>query len=159
MLLAKRIIFWTSISLLFAFVALSLTSIEFTESHTQTSFEEFRLVCLPLAILLTLFGTLKKTDSRAEHVGLLGITILISTVSFVVLHITSMCSWTQDRTLFKNKNSPDKRIVLREYGCGAYDSGEPAPIVVEVKDINTFLCSVTRFDTSSLNAEVWGKTD
>ncbi|ANH80882.1 hypothetical protein A8C56_07725 [Niabella ginsenosidivorans] len=60
----KKIIFWTSLILIFIFIiapfVIRFTPLEFTSNNSLDSFEEFRFSGLPATILLTLFGTLKK---------------------------------------------------------------------------------------------------
>jgi NADPH:quinone reductase-like Zn-dependent oxidoreductase len=57
--------------------------------------------------------------------------------------------------LFDNSENPSEKIVLREFGCGATDSGSPALRVCKIKTITPYLIWVTKTDTTTIDRQVW----
>src|SRR5690606_10065784 len=98
---SNKIIYWTSLVLIFVFVIVpfvgQFTPLEFTNDNFSDLFEQVRFFGLPIVILLTLFGTVKAKDSTGTKTGKIVLTICISLFSFFVLFMTAfagMCRWT-----------------------------------------------------------------
>lgn len=158
----SKLIFWISILLSFVFVALPIiidfTSLQFTNDHYKSNYEEIRFYLLPIIILLTLFGTIKKKYTRDRIVETVRLTVLASVICFLVLFFSvfaGMCAWTDNKTLFIKADDPTIKIVLRDYGCGATDSVSPIYKVFKVKRINLYLVSVTDIDTTKIDKTRW----
>lgn len=66
-----------------------------------------------------------------------------------------MCGWTTTNTLFVNKYDTTEKVILREFGCGATDSGDPAYKVCKIQRISQYFIKVTEIDTSKLEKNVW----
>jgi hypothetical protein len=162
MKVVSNLIFWISILLIFVFVALPIiidfTSLQFTNDHYKSEYEEIRFYWLPIIILLTLFGTIKKRYSRDRIIATVGFTVLVSVVCFLVLFFSvfaGMCTWTDNKTLLIKADDPTIKIILRDYGCGATDSGSPIYKVFKVKRLTSYLVSVTDIDTTKLDKTHW----
>jgi hypothetical protein len=161
-----KTIYWASLTLIFVFVIVPFIGqfipLEFTDDNFQNFFEQFRFFGLPIAILLTLFGTLKHTDATATKTTKIVLTICITLFSVFVLSMTvfaGMCRWTNNKVLFENKNDKTKKIVLRDFGCGATDSGSPTYKVCKIKTISPLLIWVRDLDTTKIDRRIWQRVD
>jgi hypothetical protein len=162
----SKIIYWTSLILIFLFVVVpfvgKFTPFEFTNDNFQNSFEQFRFFGLPVVILLTLFGTLKPKNSTTTKTTKIILTICISLLSIFILFATvfaGMCRWTNNKVLFNNINDNTTKIVLRDFGCGATDSGSPTYKVCKIKKVMPSLVWVTDIDTTKIDKQVWQRAD
>jgi len=163
---SNKIIYWTSLVLIFIFVIVpfagQFTPLEFTNDNFQDSFEQLRFFGLPILVLLTLFGTIKRKDSAGTKTTKIVLTICISLFSVFFLFMTvfaGMCRWTNNKILFENKNDKTTKIVLRDFGCGATDSGSPTYKVCKIKNISPFLIWVTSIDTTKIDRLIWQQVD
>jgi len=162
MKVVSKLIFWLSIFLIFVFVVLPIvidfTSLEFANDHYKSEYEEIRFYLLPIIIWLTLFGTIKKKYSRERISVTVGLTVLASVVSFLFLFFSvfaGMCAWTDNKTLFIKADDPTTKIILRDYGCGATDSGSPIYKTFKVKRLTSYLVSVNYIDTTKIDKTHW----
>ncbi len=163
---SSKIIYWTSLVLIFIFVIVpfvgQFTPLEFTNANFQSLFEQFRFFGLPPVILLTLFGTLKAKDSSATKTTKIVLTICVSLFSVFILFLSiwaGMCRWTNNKVLFTNLNDKTTKIVLRDFGCGATDSGSPTYKVCKIKTILPSLIWVTGIDTTKIDRKIWQRVD
>jgi hypothetical protein len=152
----NKFIYKFSIVLIAAFIVLPIagyaTGIELATSEYKHNYQIIRLFGLPLAILLTMFGRIKGEETAGKTGWKVGYTILISFIVFILCGAMffDMCGWSIRQTLYEVKDDPDTNIVLREYGCGAYDSGKPEEKIVRIKKINRYLIQITAIDTSKI---------
>jgi hypothetical protein len=124
--------------------------------------EKIRFFGLPVAILLTLFGTLKQKDAATTRMIKIVLTICVAIFSVFILFMTvfaSMCRWTNNKVLFENKNDKTTKIVLRDFGCGATDSGSPTYKVCKIKSISPLLVWVTNIDTTKIDRVTWQRVE
>ena len=163
---SNKIIYRTSLVLIFVFVIVpfvgQFTPLEFTGDYFQSLFEGFRFFGLPLVIMLTLFGTLKPKDSTATKTTKIILTIFVSLLSVFMLFIsiwTGMCRWTNNKVLFNNIDDKTTQIVLRDFGCGATDSGNPTYKVCKIKNLLPSIIWVTEIDTTKIDRQVWQRVD
>ncbi len=159
---SNKIIYRTSLFLIFIFVIVpfagQFTPLEFTNDNFQSLFEQFRFFGLPVIILLTLFGTLQPKDSSAAKTTKIVLTICVSLLSVFILFMSiwaGMCRWTNNKVLFNNLNDKTTKIVLRDFGCGATDSGSPSYKVCKIKTILPSLIWVTGIDTTKIDRQIW----
>ena len=157
-----KIIFWTSVLLIISFVVLpfiiKISSLEFINDDYTLVYENARFYLLPICILLTLFGTIKKSESRDRKGVKIGLTVLASFISLIVLFFSifaDMCSWTDNKILFIKADDPKTKIVLRDYGCGATDSGKPIYKIFKVTALSSYLVHVTVIDTTKMDKTQW----
>ena len=134
------------------------TPIEVANKNLTNAYEVSRFFCLPLVILLTLFGTIKPKHAANHIIIKVVLTICVSLFSVLILIIiwfASWCNWTNKKVLFKNKKNRNTTIVLRAYGCGAWDSDSPIYKVYKVKKILASFNWVTETDTTNINMQNW----
>ena len=158
-----RFIFWFSIALLVfcATVPFIGRVIPLTYTDGDGFFAGFS-AGIPLAILLTLSGTLKKRDHVIDIIAKIVATVLVSAVTLYILALVSlgdMCRSTVERALFENRNDHSDKIVLRSFGCGATDGTSSSHAVVRAKYITSNLFWRTNIDTTKLDRTVWVRVD
>jgi hypothetical protein len=98
-------IFWLAITffiLLFAgLIIFSLFSLEFKKSSYGNDFYFYLIFLIPIALLLTMTGTIKKKNSKNKNWGIAGLTIFIAIGVFVVMFSLLMQNafggWTNER--------------------------------------------------------------
>lgn len=162
----RKIIYWVSLASIFIFVIVpfigQFTRLEFANDNFQDLFEQIRFFGLPIAILLTLFGTLKHKDTASTKTTKTILTICVAAFSAFILFMTvfaGMCRWTNNKVLFENKEDKTIKIVLRDFGCGATDSGSPAYKVCKIKAISPLLIWVTDIDTTKIDRRIWQRVN
>jgi hypothetical protein len=162
----SKLIYWTSLALILLLVVVpfigQFTPLEISNESFQDAYLEFRFYGLPIIILLTLFGTIKPQNSSATKATKIFLTIGVSLFSIFILFITlfaGMCRWTDNEILFNNVNDNTTHIILRDFGCGATDSGQPSYKVCKIKNILPSLIWVTDFDTTKIDRKVWKRTN
>jgi hypothetical protein len=156
-----KFIFWTSIFFIGFWILLPILELfiplEFTDNEIKNSFYNIRFWGLPLSIMLTLTGTLKPNDSSIGSKVIL--TLLISGISVFIMIISlfgDMCGWTATgKVFFEDKKDHSIKIVERDYGCGALDSGLPKYKVVKIKELTKYLVLVTEIDTNKIDKSEW----
>ena len=159
---SRKIIYWVSLALIFVFVIIpfvgQFTPLEITNHNFQSLFEQLRFFGLPIVILLTLFGTLKPKDTLSTKTTKIILTICVSLLSVYILFMSiwaGMCRWTNNKVLFNNVHDKTIKIVLRDFGCGATDSGSPTYKVCKIKNILPSLIWVTEIDTTKIDRQIW----
>ncbi|ANH80883.1 hypothetical protein A8C56_07730 [Niabella ginsenosidivorans] len=66
-----------------------------------------------------------------------------------------MCRWANNKILFENIKDKTAKIVLRDFGCGATDSGSPAYKICKIKNISSLFIWVTNVDTTKIDRQIW----
>ena len=125
-------------------------------------FDGIRFYGFPVAIILTLTGTIKKKDTTGTMVLKIFITIVISAFSLLVMIMAlfaGMCDWTTDKVFFENKHRTSTKIVQRSYGCGATDGSAATIKIVKVKEITPYLIWVASIDTTKINKGEWTRRE
>ncbi|MEO8254578.1 MAG: hypothetical protein ABI554_09350 [Flavobacterium sp.] len=81
---------------------------------------------LPIAILLTFFGTLKRSNSKSKNWTFIGLTILTSILSFVIMvnliFRIGFGAWTTVTTIYKHKTD-NREIKEQLFDVGALGYG------------------------------------
>lgn len=157
-----KTIFWVSIVTLACFLSSFLIfkylPIQWATNELKNSFEHMRFFGIPVCIMLTLFGTINHQDP-IDSIGVkAGLTAIAAGISFFMLVGTvfdGLCQWTTREVLFEHVNDASRRIVERDLGCGAVDSGPPSVVVFEVREITPFLLRVERVDISQIDLREW----
>jgi len=157
----SKIVYWFALVLIVILGVPSLigkfTSLEMTDRALANRFEAFRSFALPVAALLTLFQTIKPDDDVIEKITKIIATTCFAVIIFFILlaGVWNMCSWSDRKVLFENKNNPNEKIILRDYGCGATDSDGPSYRTFKVKRVLPFVRSVRSFDTTHIDRGIW----
>lgn len=113
----KKTIFWTAIAfILLTFFSLTIGQIlpyEFADYKVMHNFYDTIMQGLPIAILLTLFGTIKRENTKAKNWTFLGVTVLTSIISFFIMvsliFKIGFGAWTTVTTIYRHKTE-DKVI-------------------------------------------------
>jgi len=161
-----KIVYWTSIFLICFWLLAALLEpfipLEFANNEGEYVYDSIHFYGLPIVIMLTLTGTIKKKDALGLIVAKIFGTICAAAFSAFVMIATllaGMCDWTTDRVFFENKQNPSIKIVQRSYGCGAIDSSPATLKVFKVREIAPYLIWVTNIDTSQINKSEWTMVD
>lgn len=160
MQLIKKIIFWTAI----AFIVLTIFSLtigqilpyEFADYKIMHKFYDIIMQGLPITILLTLFGTIKRKKTKTQNLTLLGLTVLTSLLSFFVMvsliFRIGFGAWTTVTTIYRHKTE-NKEIKEQQFDVGALGYGGRR--IVEIKPILNFWILPTKIDTAKMNKNEW----
>jgi hypothetical protein len=161
-----RIIYWISIFLICFWISVSIIGpflpIECVNEELENNYYIIHFWGLPVAILTTLTGTIKLDDTLGSIVGKVCLTIFSSVFSMIfmtLLFFTNMCSWTNGRVIFENKEVSSIKIIEREYGCGATDSGEPVYKIFKVQEVTKYFIKVTEIDTVTIDRAEWMRVE
>jgi hypothetical protein len=156
----KIIFFWTAI----VFIILSAFSLtigqivpyEFANSKLSQNYYDIIMLGFPIAILFTLFDTIKKENTKTKNWINLSITILTSIASLALLvslfFNIGFGSWISFSTIYKHKKE-NLTIKEQRYDNGALGYGRHR--IVELKPILKFWVLPTEVDTTKINKNEW----
>ena len=156
----KSLIFWSAITFI-ALTIFSLTigqqvSYEFADDNLSRSFYNITMQGFPIAILLTLFGTLKKESTKIRNWTFIGATILTSILSFILMlsliFKVGFGRWTTFAILYRHKTE-NKVIKDQRYDIGALGYGRER--IVEIKPFLKYWISATEVDTTKIDKNQW----
>ncbi len=157
-----KTIFWISISFIGSSIVLSLLvsvlPLESNNDNINSIFLLIRLYGIPIAVLLTLTGTVKAKDKLVSVLAIIFATIgfsLLSLIIMVFVFAGSVCNWVTDDILYQNKANPSVIIESRHYDCGATDSGKSKIQTYKIVKLNEDFIWRTRIDTNSINQDEW----
>lgn len=160
--LLMKVIRWASIIFISLMLLVTLLVIvlpvEIKDSRLFDEFERVRFFGLPSGTLLLLVSTINANDTPGVIVVKLVRAVLITAGVMYVMFITvfaGMCQWTDRKTVFIHKHDERKRVVVRDLGCGAWDSGPPVRKTVMVRDLGPWFNVVTAVDTTSMDRSDW----
>lgn len=155
-----RIIFITSLGIIAFIIGFrmlaALTPLEYSSPYAEKVVNTTTGICIPLAIVITLTGTLRDNESFFTGIGKVALTIFVALFSLVIIVFTSLdfCGWSDRNTLFYNKRSPRNLIIIREYGCGVFDSYLSKEVLL-VKPFLPGLNWTTEIDTMKIDHTEW----
>ena len=111
---------------------------------------------LPIAILLTLFGTFKRKKTKAQNLTFLALTVLSSIISFFIvvslMFKIGFGAWTTVSTIYRHKTE-NKVIKEQLYDVGALGYGGQR--IVEIKPVLKYWILPTKIDTMKINKNEW----
>lgn len=156
----SRIIFWIAISFIgltsFSFTVGQELNYEFADFEIQHKYYEIIITGLPIAILLTLLGTLKRENSKTKN-WLLGSTTFVAAVLSVICQIFMLTAfgfgaWTTETILYKHKT--ENRVIEKQlFDIGAFGYGGQR--IVEIKPFLKIWILPIKVDTMTINKEEW----
>jgi hypothetical protein len=153
--------FWLSV----AFIAVTCYALTFGQSSTyefadwevSDRFYNTIMPGLPIAILLTLTGTVKQANDSTKNATIIIATMLAAGISFFVmvsmLFSVGFVRITNDTVLYRHKASPTTTIVSQTIGYGAL--GGDGHRVVKLEPFLHFWNKRTRMDTAKINKAEW----
>jgi len=156
----KKTIFLTAIFFIgltiFVLTVGQILPYEFAAYKIMHNFYDTIMQGLPIAILLTLFGTIKRKKTRVQNLTFLGVTVLISIMSFFIvvslMFRIGFGAWTTVSTLYRHKTE-DKVIKEQLFDLGALGYGGQR--IVEIKPVLKYWILPTKIDTSKINKNEW----
>lgn len=158
----KKAIRWISVAgislMLLITVLLNVFPVEFKDGSVSLEFEKARFFGLPALTFMFLVSLIHTHDAIGVVVFKIVGAILLSGFVLYVMVMTlfaGMCQWTDRETVFINKHDVRKQIIVRDVGCGAWDSGPPFYKTVLVRDLSPWFKLVTAVDTTSIDRSIW----
>jgi hypothetical protein len=148
------LIFWLGAAVLSNFVPL-----EFASQNIEHLYYSIRFYGVPIAIVFTLTGTIKKKESWVEIISKIVLTIFACfgsvAIMTIMIFVGGMCAWTTDKVLFEHKNESTIKIEKRNFGCGATDSSPSTPGVFKVSSFTPYFIWVSKIDTNEIDKSEW----
>ena len=129
---------------------------EFADYKLQQKFYDTIIQGLPIAVLLTLFGTIKKENSRTKNWTYIGLTVLTSIICLVaqlfLVFSFGFGVWTTITTTYRHK-SENKEIKEQLYDIGAFGYGGQR--TVKIEPFLNYWILPTPIDTLTINKNEW----
>ncbi|MFN4122737.1 MAG: hypothetical protein ACK4GL_05455 [Flavobacteriales bacterium] len=156
----KKLIFYAALAfIVLSFLSLTLAQvvpIEFAEADVKFAYYETIMQGLPIAILLTLFGTIRRNNKIAHNWAFVGLTVMVSIASFymmvVLIFQLSFGSWIKVNTIYRHK-SQTKEIQEQWFDIGALGYGGQR--IVVIKPFLKYWIIPSNVDTTKLNKKEW----
>jgi len=160
----KKIFYWTGVVFIGFWLIMPILrlvmDIEFATVSIKSSYKKFLFFAVPIAIILTLFGTEKNKNKTSKiAIKIIGRIIAIGISVFIMIMslFIDMCIWTNKEILYVKKNDSNTKIIVREFGCGATDSGPPRVEIYKVKQFTNYFIRCTKIDSSKIDEKEWVK--
>ena len=162
----NRVIFLVAICCLVFWVIspilLHLIGLEFNDEGLEQTYNEIKFRGIPICIILTLFGTIKPNDKSGDRILKTVLTLAVATIAFFFMIMSifaGMCDWTNREILYTNKEYKEVKIIQRDYGCGATDSGPPIVKNFKVKEFTKYFISAKEIDIEKIDQNEWIKIE
>lgn len=158
----RKTICWAAIVFLILWIIRPLVwyilGLEFASDSTNSSYKKLMFYAVPIAMLLTLFGTIKAGDKgtqiAAKVLATVGVSFMVIFLMIISI-LTDMCVWTNGKVLYESKLEPNTKIIEREYGCGAFDSEPPTIGIYKVQNFTKYFIRSTEINVSSIDKNEW----
>jgi hypothetical protein len=156
----KKTIFWTAIAfillIIFSLTIGQVLPYEFADYKVIHKFYDTIMQGLPVAILLTLLGTIKRENTKNRNWTFLVFTVLASIVSFGIMisliFKIGFGAWTTVTIIYRHKTE-DKVVIEQLFDLGALGYGGKR--IVEIKPILKYWILPTTIDTLTINKNEW----
>ncbi|MFN6116403.1 MAG: hypothetical protein ACK46C_11045 [Flavobacteriales bacterium] len=164
MVVMKRILTWgawiyIAVSLVLTLI-ISMTELEFANNELETKAQGLLMFGISGCIGLLLLCRIDANDPlglkllRVFGAGAASFVFLV-VFGYVGFLVTSMCAWSERKSLFVHRKDPERRIVIRDYGCGATDSSPPIVRTFDMVRLNSWFNYVGDVDTAELDDSDW----
>jgi|SRR5688572_7530765 len=134
---------------------------EFRDNRTAGNFYNIILGGTPIAILLTLFGTLKRRYDMTRKLltifATVGLTLLTFMFLLYNLFTIGFGVWTTFNIAYEHKTNPKRQIREQRYDVGALGYGGSR--IVEVKPFAGLFWNVSLVDTTKVDTSKWKRVD
>jgi uncharacterized membrane protein len=131
--------------------------IEFSDIKYRNTFYDINFYAVPVAILLTLAGTLKNSDEAKRKILKVWLTIFASGLSipllFAYILTLGFGAWTDLRVKFRKSENEDIRIVEQMYDIGAF--GYAGQRTVKTIPLTPLFNYIIKVDTTELDRSDW----
>jgi hypothetical protein len=144
--------------LIVGLIAFSIFSLEFGKLGFKNEFYFYLSFLIPLAILLTLTGTLSKKNTNNKNWTIGGATILIAVAIFLIMFsllIQTFGGWRTQSILFRNEKNLNITISEQIWDVGALGYDRNNTRIVKLRPVLKYLNQVTPVDTGSLDKTEW----
>lgn len=136
-------------------------SYEFRNTDFGKEFYFYIFTLLPVAILLTLFGTIKRKHSVIRKTTTIILTAAFASFCFLFLlnniFTIGFGAWKTFNIAYENKHAPEHQIIEQRYDIGALGYGDSR--VVEVKPVAGIFWKVIKVDTNKIDKTNWMRVD
>jgi hypothetical protein len=156
-----KTIFWLTI--VFAVLAIyaltfgQFSTFEFSDWKLRQQFYDNITQGLPIAVLLTLTRTIKRTNNKSKNIIIIFATILVSIVSVFIMvsvfFLVGFLTITNDTLLYKHKTNPTTIIMSQTIGQGAL--GADGYRIVKLEPFLNFWNKTTIIDTTIIDKSDW----
>jgi len=141
---------------IFTFTLGQILPVEFADYKVQHKFYRIIIEGLPIAVLLTLFGTVKQENSKTKN-WMFGILTVLASIlclvgQFFMILAFGFGVWTTDSILCKHKTY-NREIKEQIYDLGAFGYGGHR--TVEIQPFLTFWILPTKNDTATIDKKEW----
>lgn len=134
-------------------------SLEFSNSSYRTTLFLNLTYIIPVALLLTMTGTIKKKNSKKKNSNISALTIFSSfSVFFIMLLLNMQASWggwTNETILYRNTKIESITInqQIRDVGALGYDRNSRR--IVKIRQVLKYINQVKNIDTIKLDKNEW----
>jgi hypothetical protein len=156
-----KVVYWTSVLLIavciICQIAMWVLPLELSGS-THEVYDTMRFYGFTLAVILTLTGTVKQTDSSSEVARKVSLTLLVAGACFFLMVLSAfsgMCGWSIERVYFENRQNPSVKIVERWFDCGATDGGGMVRKAFKMTVLSGDIIWVNEIDTNAIDKSSW----
>ena len=159
-----KIIYYCAISMIAIWfirpIVFWIIGLEFVDSKLEFQYLFIWRYILPIAICLTIVKEFLNGNRPIKLVKSILIRLGISVFSVLIVYIslfTQMCGWIEKDIYYISKRNSSK-IVLMEYGCGAYDSdSNPKTEIRKITPLNNSFNWSHQHDIAKINQNDWEK--
>ena len=134
---------------------------EFRDYKMANAFYNIILGGTPIAILFTLFGTLKKRHDKARKLLTIFATVGLTVLTFMFLlnnlFTIGFGAWTTFNIAYEDKTNPERQIREQRYDVGALGYGGDR--IIEVKPFAALFWKVAPVDTIKIDKTKWVRVD
>jgi hypothetical protein len=129
---------------------------EFSNNHVRGNFYNIIIQGFPIAILLTLFGTLKRENFKIKNFTIIISTLLIAILTFFAIlnniFLIGFGAWTTEKIVYRNKIN---QLEIKEqiFDNGAFGYGNKR--IVKTKPFLKYWIYPTEIDTTKINKNEW----
>jgi len=158
------ILAWTNIAAACILtLVLNLAPFEFSSATVESSFLAWRVLGIAASVCLLILLQIRDTDHGLERalklIAAVVFTVIYLAVAGIIGFARGMCSWSERSTVFINEDDPGRRIVIRDFGCGATDGGPPVIKTFEMKRLTNWLNYVHQVDTTLIDRAQWRRVE
>lgn len=157
----RRVIFFAAIAFiivaLFSFTIAQEIPYEFKDPYVSRDFYDVIMGGFPLAILFTLFGTIRDRYSTARKSFTILVTVSTAVLAFFVmiqmLFSVGFAVWSDVATLYKHKTREDTTIRQEVHEYGVFGRGGSRMVIVQ--PVLWYWYKVKEVDTATIKKNDW----
>lgn len=140
-------------------ILLNFGPIELVDTSLGTPLQTWRWIGISVCIGVLILCSIRKDETNWTKAVKVVTAVVLSALSLVIIAFagfaSGMCLWSERETLYIHKEDLGRRIVVRDFGCGATDSSPPIKRVFEVKKLNAWFLYSSKIDTTLMDHTQW----